>query len=75
MDKQLVDFFYKWHKFEKLNNINIIDFDLIQNNQTSSGFESRQEILNELVYLLAKYKKLPNKNSFTEKKPKVLFII
>lgn len=65
MDKLLLSFFYKWHRFEKQNHIDIIDFDLIQEGNKYLGqFKDRKEVLGELETLIKKYSVLPHKNQF-----------
>jgi len=65
MDKKLINFFYKWHRFEKQNKVDIIDFDLIQENSSNIGtFKSRDEVKNELLRLIEEYETVSDKNKF-----------
>ncbi len=53
MDSDVIRFLYKWHRLEKINRIDIIDFDLIQLGSKFPGrFTNRQEALEELRKLL-----------------------
>lgn len=65
MDKKLINYFYKWHRFENQNNVNIIDFDLIQENSSNPGtFNNRDEVKKELLQLINEYGTVSNKNEF-----------
>lgn len=69
MQQKLLEFYYKWNKFEKKNNIDIIDFDLLQQgDQYSEEFCNREEVLETLLKLIEEYKKLKDKNLFIESK-------
>ncbi len=63
MDTKLLKFFYRWHRFEKQNNVDIIDFDLIQQEQNFPGaFKNRVEVEKELIQLREEYNAVQNKN-------------
>lgn len=69
MDKKLLNFFYKWSRFEKQNNVDIIDFDLIQQGENSPGaFNNREEAEKELLRLINDYNTTSNKNEFISAK-------
>jgi hypothetical protein len=69
MDKKLLNFFYKWHRFEKQNKVDIIDFDLIQQGENNPGsFNSRGEAEKDLLNLINDYNAIPNKNEFISAK-------
>lgn len=63
MDEQLLDFFYRWNRFEKCNDVDIIDFDLLQLSKNFSGtFSCREEVTRELESIIRAYQILPDKN-------------
>ena len=69
MDTKLLKFFYKWHRFEKQNNIDIIDFDLVQQGKNiPDAFNSRDDVEKELLQLIDEYNAIPNKNEFISSK-------
>lgn len=68
MEDEILDFFYKWHRLEKRNGTDIIDFDLIrQGNNFPGKFKDREEAKERLTQLLQNYKNYP-KNRFIESK-------
>src|SRR5260370_4898000 len=69
MDERLLEFFYKWHRFEKANNVDIIDFDLIQQGNCYPGaFVSRKQVEEELQGIINDYNTLPQKNAVIQAK-------
>jgi len=63
MDSKLLNFFYQWHNFEKQNNINIIDFDLVQQNKNIPiAFNNRNDVEKQLLKLIDEYNIIPDKN-------------
>lgn len=63
MDEQLLDFFYRWNRFEKCNAVDIIDFDLLQRSKSFSGtFSDREEVAHELDAIIRAYQGLPDKD-------------
>lgn len=50
----ILDFYYRWHRFEQHNNISIIDFDLLQRGEEFPGtFTSREEAFEVLDHILS----------------------
>jgi len=69
MDEQLIGFFYKWNRFEKSNDVDIIDFDLLQQSKNFSGtFSCREEVACELERIIRTYEALPEKQSTVQAK-------
>lgn len=69
MDKRLLSFFYKWHRYEKQNKVDIIDFDLIQQGENNHGaFNDREEVEKELLSLINEYHAVSDENDFLSAK-------
>lgn len=65
IDQKLLNFFYRWNRFEKQNNIDIIDFDLIRQADEYPGtFKDRSEVKRELGDLINEYKSSSDKDEF-----------
>ncbi|MBI3486029.1 hypothetical protein HY025_03740 [Candidatus Daviesbacteria bacterium] len=65
MDEEIIDFIYKWHRFEKENDLTIIDFDLILEEKNYPGkFKDRKEAKKVLHDLYQKYRTQPKKDGF-----------
>lgn len=64
MDDKIIEFFYKWHRFEKQNNVAIIDFDLLQkgNLYIANTFSNHEEVEKQLKKLIIDYNDFPQKN-------------
>lgn len=44
IDDELVEFYYQWNRFEKTNDVEIIDFDLLQRSADFPGaFNTRED--------------------------------
>ena len=69
VDEKIIDFYYKWDRFEKKNVVDIIDFNLIQEQDNFPGiFSSREEIKEKLLSLIDEYSKMSDKNAFISAK-------
>lgn len=65
MEQKILEFFYKWDRFEKQNGVDIIDFNLLQQQDQYAGeFTSREEVKKILDSLIHEYNQLPDKNTF-----------
>lgn len=69
VDDKIVGFYYQWDRFEEKNGIDIIDFNLIQQQDKYPGeFKSREEVKESLITLIQEYDSTQNKNTFISSK-------
>ena len=56
IDDELVEFYYQWDRFEKANDIEIIDYDLVQRSADFPGtFGAREDVAVRLGQLIGRY--------------------
>jgi hypothetical protein len=56
IDDELVEFYYQWDRFEKANDVEIIDYDLVQRSADFPGtFGAREDVAVRLGQLIGRY--------------------
>ena len=65
IDDELVEFYYQWNRFEKTNDVEIIDCDLVQRSADFPGtFDTREDAAARLDELVGRYKTLKTADRF-----------
>ena len=65
IDDELVEFYYQWNRFEKTNDVEIIDCDLVQRSADFPGtFNTREDAAARLEELIGRYKTLNARDPF-----------
>ncbi len=69
IDDALVEFYYQWDRFEKANDVEIIDFDLVQRSADFPGtFSTREDVAARLEELVRRYKNVDIPDPFVLQK-------
>jgi hypothetical protein len=69
IDDELVEFYYQWDRFEKVNDVEIIDFDLVQRSADFPGtFSTREDVAARLEELIRRYRNVDIPDPFVLQK-------
>ena len=69
IDDDLVQFYYQWDRFEQANDVEIIDFDLVQRSADFPGtFRTREDVAARLEELIRRYRSVDLPDPFVLQK-------